>query len=95
VLRAILKKISPAVPKPFAPESRDREAGAPVDRKAYSRPEVRKLGTEQGILMLVGRAWTGDKGARELLELIFPEPGGMNAAASQSPQDAEQPLQGR
>jgi hypothetical protein len=41
-----------------------------VKRKSYLRPEVTKLNSEQAILMLIGRAWAGDVGARDLLEII-------------------------
>jgi hypothetical protein len=95
VFRAILRKISPVVPRLRAPEKQEPEASAPVGKKPYSRPEVRKLGTEQGILLLVGRAWAGDKGARELLELVFPEPGGMPAAASTALEQVGQSSKGQ
>jgi len=44
------------------------------NRKVYERPALRKLTWEQATLFLVGQAYVGDKGARELLELLFPEP---------------------
>jgi len=95
VLKAILRRINPAGPKLCAPERREPEASAPVTKKPYVRPEVRELGTEQGILILVGRAWSGDKGARDLLELIFPEPGEMPSSPSKVLDSMEQPLKGR
>ena len=47
----------------------------PANKKPYLRPEVRKLNSEQAILILVGKAWDGDNSARELLEILFPIPG--------------------
>ena len=44
-------------------------------RKKYASPQFRKLNPEQGALFLVGHAWVGNPQARELLELLFPEPG--------------------
>jgi hypothetical protein len=44
-------------------------------RKKYAPPQFRKLNPEQGALFLVGHTWVGDPQARELLELLFPEPG--------------------
>jgi len=43
-------------------------------RRTYSPPQVRRLNAEQGALLLLGHAWQGDQEARELLELLFPEP---------------------
>jgi len=43
--------------------------------RLYSAPELRKLEPEQARLLLTGHAFVGDRGARELLELIFPESG--------------------
>lgn len=40
----------------------------------YTRPVARKLTTEQARLLLVGHASLGDPGARDLMNLIFPEP---------------------
>lgn len=43
-------------------------------RKAYQQPLLRKLNAEQAILFLVGHADIGDRGARDLMELLFPSP---------------------
>ena len=43
--------------------------------RPYYAPELRKLEPEQARLLLTGHAIVGDRGARELLELIFPESG--------------------
>jgi len=40
----------------------------------YAPPQVRRLTSEQGTLFLVGHAWYGEKNARDLLDLLFPEP---------------------
>jgi len=44
-------------------------------KKPYSPPIVTKRSREQATLFLVGHAWVGDSKARDLLELLFPEPG--------------------
>jgi len=43
-------------------------------RKAYEAPILRKLTSEQATLFLVGHAYIGHRGARELLQLLFWEP---------------------
>jgi hypothetical protein len=43
-------------------------------RKEYSTPGLTKRNREQATLFLVGHAWIGDPGARDLLELFSPEP---------------------
>src|SRR5690349_235760 len=46
---------------------------ATVDaHKVYDPPVARKLTREQAILVLVGHAYIGHSGARELLDLLFP-----------------------
>jgi hypothetical protein len=82
VFKAILKKLSPVVTEPRTAGKQEPEVTVVVGKKPYSRPEATQLGAEQGILLLVGRAWTGDSGARELLELIFPEHGGKHPSTS-------------
>ena len=42
-------------------------------QKCYEKPELRKLTPEQARLLLVGYASIGDRGAADLLELVFPE----------------------
>lgn len=44
------------------------------NRKPYCPPTLRRLTLSQATLFLVGHAYEGDQGARELLELFFPEP---------------------
>ncbi len=44
------------------------------NRKAYEAPILRKLASEQATLFLVGHAYIGHRGARELLQLLFWEP---------------------
>jgi hypothetical protein len=44
----------------------------PSDKKPYLRPEMKKLDSEQAVLILVGLAWAGDTNARELLEILVP-----------------------
>ena len=49
--------------------SKDVEAA----KKEYSPPDLTRRTREQATLFLVGHAWIGDTGARDLLELFFPE----------------------
>jgi hypothetical protein len=44
------------------------------ERKVYERPRLRKPTRDQATLLLVGHAYIGDTGAKELLELLFPGP---------------------
>jgi hypothetical protein len=43
-------------------------------KKQYSCPNLKTRTVEQASLFLVGYAWVGDKGAWDLLELLFPQP---------------------
>lgn len=42
--------------------------------QAYEKPTLRKPTSSQATLFLVGHAYIGDRGAKELLELLFPMP---------------------
>jgi len=42
-------------------------------KKKYSPPSFTKRTRQQATLFLVGHAWTGNAGAWDLLELLFPE----------------------
>jgi hypothetical protein len=55
-------------------------------RKCYERPTLRNLTSNQATLFLVGHAYIGDQGARELLELLFPEPSGLTRPGVGQPQ---------
>ena len=46
-----------------------------IRKKGYLSPQVRSRTFEQAALVLVGHAWNGDQQARDLLELMFREPG--------------------
>jgi len=48
-------------------------------KKKYQAPVARKLTPEQAKLLLVGHATVGDQGAKELMELVFPEPSQFSA----------------
>lgn len=43
-------------------------------RKAYDPPILRRPTREQATLFLVGHAYIGDRGARELMQVLFWEP---------------------
>jgi hypothetical protein len=42
-------------------------------RKCYEAPTMRRPALSQAVLFLVGFAYIGDRGATDLLELLFPE----------------------
>jgi len=41
-------------------------------KKHYLPPQVIKLNSEQGVLLLLGHAWEGSEQARDILKLLFP-----------------------
>jgi hypothetical protein len=43
-------------------------------RKPYERPLLRELTSEQAVVFLVGHAYIGNQGAKELMEMLFPMP---------------------
>jgi hypothetical protein len=45
-----------------------------VKRKPYEQPILRELTSEQAVLFLVGHAYIGNQGAKELMEMLFPLP---------------------
>jgi len=42
------------------------------NRRRYGQPILRRLTFEQGTLFLVGYAYVGNKGAREIMAVVFP-----------------------
>ena len=46
-----------------------------TNKKEYEAPTVRKLTLEQATLILIGHATIGDQGAKDLMNLAFPERG--------------------
>lgn len=55
-------------------QKRDENATAVCRRPAYQPPRLNKLTPEQAKLKLLGNLSVGDQGAKELLDLCFPEP---------------------
>jgi len=51
----------------------DREKKAKNTRKPHRKPTAIKLVPEQAKLKLLGYASMGDEGAKDLLEMMFPE----------------------
>lgn len=49
------------------------DSGKGKDRKPYEKPTVKKLTPEEAKLKLVDLAQKGDVGAKEMLEMMFPE----------------------
>ena len=43
-----------------------------ICKKTYSAPRLNKLTPEQARLLLIGHATCGDRGAKDLLEVIYP-----------------------
>jgi hypothetical protein len=48
-------------------------------KEPYVPPTLRALTSEQAKLICIPYAWVGHKGARELLELMFPDPAATSA----------------
>ncbi len=44
-----------------------------TELKAYSSPRLNKLTPEQAKLLLIGQATQGDPGAKDLLDVLFPD----------------------
>lgn len=44
------------------------------NRGRYDQPILRRLTFEQGTLFLVGYAYVGHQGARDIMEVLFPPP---------------------
>jgi hypothetical protein len=51
-----------------------RPLQAHISREPYTEPTLRKLTREQATLFLVGYAYIGHQGARDILEVLFPAP---------------------
>ena len=45
-----------------------------TEPKAYSPPRLNKLTPEQAKLLLIGQAIQGNQGAKDLLDVLFPDP---------------------
>lgn len=45
-----------------------------TEPKTYSCPQLNKLTPEQAKLYLIGQATQGDQGAKDLLDVLFPDP---------------------
>ena len=50
-----------------------KSKGAAKTKKPYVKPTATELTHEQAKLKLLGHASKGDQGAKELLEMMFPE----------------------
>jgi|GEM_PF-6989301 len=61
-------------------------------RKFYNPPQLRCVTWNQATLLLVGHAYAGHAGARELLELLFPEPAVPRRSGTTLPTAAEFPI---
>jgi hypothetical protein len=70
----VLKLASPkqSLSKQPQPEKRAHRHAASTRKKPYVRPEVHQITFNQGALILLGRAWDGDAGAKEFLTHLFP-----------------------
>jgi hypothetical protein len=49
-------------------------AGLGTIKKEYQRPSLRRLTPEQAKLLLIGHATIGDQGAKDLMDVVFPDP---------------------
>ena len=48
--------------------------GLQTERKTYSSPRLNKLTPGQAKLLLIGQATKRDQGAKDLLDMVFPDP---------------------
>lgn len=55
------------------------------NRKRYDQPVLRKLRSEQAKLFLVGYAYIGHHGAKEILEVLFPVPSPTSVVEQRDP----------
>jgi hypothetical protein len=53
-------------------QNADSKLIPPIHKKKYVPPIAYKLNFEQGALILLGRAWDGDKEAKAFLTHLFP-----------------------
>ena len=44
-----------------------------TEPKTYSSPKINKVTPEQAKLLLLGQATQGDQGAKDLLDVLFPD----------------------
>ncbi len=56
-----------------------------TELKTYSSPRLNKLTPEQAKLLLLGHVIQGDQGAKDLLDVIFPDPNSLQEKVSPSP----------
>ena len=56
--------------------------------KTYSSPTLKSLTPEQAKLLLLGQASQGDQGAKDLLDVLFPDP---NTQVMFSPSEGKRP----
>jgi hypothetical protein len=56
------------------PFRRDRpQAVSEKAPKIYQKPTLKKLTSEQARMLIVGHASVGDQGAKDLMEVLFPD----------------------
>lgn len=53
--------------------SRPHDSGREKSRKPYEKPTVTKMKPEEAKLKLIDLANKGEEGAKEMLEMMFPE----------------------
>jgi hypothetical protein len=61
-------------------------------RKSYEQPILRKLTSEQAVVFLVGHAYIGNQGAKELMEMLFPLPTDSRIARTETGEMAGRPV---
>ncbi len=59
-----------------------------TELKPYSSPRLNKLTPEEAKLLLLGQATQGDQGAKDLLDVLFPDP---HSQEMFSPPEEEKP----
>ncbi len=71
---------------------RKRRREAPSPARQYEPPQLNRLTPEQAKLKLLGSLSVGNEGARDLLDLVFPEPVEANAPQQAAAESAARSL---
>jgi hypothetical protein len=72
----------------FPSKQKQTENGTTQQLASYEPPRLTKLAPEQAKLKLLGHLSLGDQGAKDLLDLLYPEPGGSVTGFERSPDGA-------
>jgi hypothetical protein len=66
--------LRPLFPSRAEAKTKDAPSTAAHDQKMYEKPTVKKLTSDQARLLLLGHASAGNQDAKDIVELVFPDP---------------------